>query len=92
MSIFTITWALRPSWSCDLHHWYRLPFLFPLGLCMKIYLGLVKRFRRTRSLKMVNGRRMVYYKHDDSGELITSQSVSRASLIFQKRFPDVVST
>ena len=53
-------WAWRPSWSCDPDATNKISFPLPKEAPHKIWLWLAKRFRRRRSLSIVNdyGRRL----------------------------------
>ena len=46
--------ALRPTWSCDLDHLYKLWFTLPKEAPHIIWLRFAKRFRKRRCLKMVD--------------------------------------
>ena len=52
MKGFYHIWAWRPSWSCDLDFLYIHWFPLPIDASYKIWLWLVKRFQRRRSLKL----------------------------------------
>ena len=46
--------GMRPSWSCDLDHLYKILFPLPKEVPHKTWLGLAERFQRRRRLKMVD--------------------------------------
>ena len=46
--------ALRPSWSCDLDHLYKLSFPLPKEAPHTIWLGFAERFKRRRCLNIVD--------------------------------------
>ena len=75
--------AWRPSWSCDLHHLYKLLFPHPKEAPHEIWLWLVKWFQR-RSLKMWtddDGRRTTYdgRRTPDHGYTISSPCEPKGS-------------
>ena len=51
---FYLIWAWRPSWSCDPDAANKISFPLPKEVPHKIWLRLAKRFRRRRSLSVVD--------------------------------------
>ena len=47
-------WAWRPIWSCDIDHLNKLSFPHPMQVPHELWLQSAQRFRRKRSLKMLN--------------------------------------
>ena len=72
MKGFYHIWAWRPSWSCDLDFLYIHWFPLPIDASYKIWLWLVKRFQRRRSLKLWTDGRTTDGRTPDHGHPISS--------------------